>query len=451
MNKKDFKRYMQQGLGRCACELKNTENITKYKDIVLWGCLHNLSYDTQCEGTRAYYVYGLTTFFNDDDYFVVPIIKAFENIPRREDHTFSHFCELLGCFAEKGSTDAKNALHKKYGELLSALTNKRRSSSYDFERDNFEQICITISSMEGKDAILRIAEDMGRLFRENPRYNGSDFDWFFSCIDQETGKRKLDALLRSESKKSQNILSFYENYIKSQEALKRIVREREMTPSACDLENEVSSSGKLSAASRVRFTRNASAEEKLILAESIISEPDDYAKAELLSVFAHSSESFSLSHGAIIEYSRSSCEKLRDNAFEVLTSCQSEEVYSYARRLLADRECVNYAVKMLLSNYKKEDKQLLLDELYKIPVDYSNESDWHSIGMHILGVKDQKVKLPGEFLCYIYETTLCSCCREYAVTELSKRRLLTKEMIEECRYDSNHSISEYVDRYYLDR
>ena len=106
---------------------------------------------------------------------------------------------------------------------------------------------------------------------------------------------------------------------------------------------------------------------------------------------------------------------------------------------------------MLLSNYKKEDKQLLLDELYKIPVDYSNESDWHSMGLHILDVKDQNVKLPGEFLCYIYETTLCSCCREYAVKDLSKRRLLTKEMIEECRYDSNHSISEYADRYYPKR
>ena len=35
MNKKDFKKYMQQGLGRCILALKSSENIEKYKEIVL--------------------------------------------------------------------------------------------------------------------------------------------------------------------------------------------------------------------------------------------------------------------------------------------------------------------------------------------------------------------------------------------------------------------------------
>lgn len=42
MTKKEFKKYMQQGLGRCAVVLQNYENVDKYKDVVLWGCLHNL-------------------------------------------------------------------------------------------------------------------------------------------------------------------------------------------------------------------------------------------------------------------------------------------------------------------------------------------------------------------------------------------------------------------------
>ena len=37
-----------------------------------------MSYDTQCEGTRAYYIYELTTYFNDEDYFLLPCIEAFE-------------------------------------------------------------------------------------------------------------------------------------------------------------------------------------------------------------------------------------------------------------------------------------------------------------------------------------------------------------------------------------
>lgn len=448
MNKKDFKRFMQQGLGKCVLELKNTKNITKYKDIVLWGCLHNLSYDTQCEGTRACYVYELTTYFDDEQYFVIPMINAFERLPRRSDWTFSHFCELLRCFAENGNADAKNALQRKYDNLLSTLISKRRFTSYDFERDNFERICLAISLVEGADGLLRMASDMGRLFQENPHYNGSDFDWFCSCMDYGIGKKRLLSILRRESKKSQNLRCFYENYLKTQEEVKQIVRKPVAVPSIEDIKDEVLLSGKLSPSSRVRFGRHANSDEKLKLAEEVLAEPDLDAKAELLSTFAFRNENFPLSHSAIIEYSKASHEKLRKNAFEVLVNCQSEEVRAYALELLTTRTNLTYATEMLLCNYKTEDKQLLLDELYKIRAGYKDESDWHRIGSHILGVKDQNVKLPKEFFFYIYETTLCSCCRENAVLDLSKRRLLTKEMIEECRYDSNHSIAEYINRYY---
>ena len=113
MNKKDFKKYMQQGLGRCVVTLQSSSDIEKYKDIVLWGCLHNLSYDSQCEGTRAFYIYELTTYFKDEDYFLIPTIEEFEKIPHRSDWLFSHFTELLRRFAENGNDTAKDALQKK--------------------------------------------------------------------------------------------------------------------------------------------------------------------------------------------------------------------------------------------------------------------------------------------------------------------------------------------------
>ena len=80
---------------------------------------------------------------------------------------------------------------QKYDYLLSVLLNKRRFISYDFERDNFERICITLSSLGGIDILLKIAADMGMLFRKNPHYSGSDFDWFCSCIDDEIGEKSF--------------------------------------------------------------------------------------------------------------------------------------------------------------------------------------------------------------------------------------------------------------------
>ena len=50
MTKKEFKRAMQCGLGRCIQELQTTREPEKYKDAVLWACTHESAYDAQCEG-----------------------------------------------------------------------------------------------------------------------------------------------------------------------------------------------------------------------------------------------------------------------------------------------------------------------------------------------------------------------------------------------------------------
>lgn len=179
MNRKDFKRYMQQGLGRCVLTLRKSDNIEKYRDIVLWGCLHNLSYDTQSEGTRAAYIYQLVSCFHDDAYFTAPTMDAFLRLPPHRDWTFAHFCDLLQLFAENGQIEAKNTLYKKYDILLASLTGKRSFRRYDYERDNFERVCTSLISLDGADALLKIAEDMGTLFKRNPHYDGRVFGWFF--------------------------------------------------------------------------------------------------------------------------------------------------------------------------------------------------------------------------------------------------------------------------------
>ena len=168
MNKKDFKTCMQQGRGGCVLALKSEKNIEKYKDIVLWGCLHDLGYDTQCEGTRAEYIYELTTFFCDEEYFVRPIIEAFSTLASESDHLFQHFNTLLSLFAENGNADALLALQQKYDALFSILLNKRSFEAYDFERDDFERICISLLHQSKENINLKVIGDLGRLFRENP-------------------------------------------------------------------------------------------------------------------------------------------------------------------------------------------------------------------------------------------------------------------------------------------
>ncbi len=448
MNKKDFKACMQQGRGRCHLVLQSEKDISKYKDIVLWGCLHNLSYDTQCEGTRATYVYDLTTYFGDEDYFLTPIIKAFESLSRRRAWLFDHFSAQLSLFAKNGNERAKEALARKYDQLFSVLLNKRRFCNYDFERDNFERLCVSLLPLRDTDNKFRIVCDLGRLFRENPHYDCDYFDWFCFSIENDLGKETLQEYLKCNSPQNEDLKSFYESYLQLEEinSNRKLMRKPVEAPSVETILKDVSSTGKLSPYSRVSFSRCAEEEERKSLAQEAIREVDLDKKAELLSVFQH--HNFPLPHDIIIEYANSSHERLHDVSLDVLTNCQSNVVRDYALSLMAEENRKAHALKMLLCNYTPEDKQFLLDELGKLKVTYDDESDWHDIGFKILHLFDEERDLPKEFLLYIYNTTLCSCCRRSAVLALDKRQWLTEDIIEECRFDSNKDIRDYVNRCY---
>lgn len=446
MNRKDFKRYMRQGLGRCVLSLHETDDIEKYKDIVLWGCLHNLSYDTQCEGTRAAYLYQLVSCFHDDAYFITPTIDAFWKLPQQSGWTFVHFCELLRLFAENGNDEAKNALYEKYKVLLSSLTVKRRFRTYDYERDQFEQICIDLIFLGGSDAFFKIAEDMGTLFKRNPHYDSSDFAQFFSASESNFGKKRFASLLKQGARQSENIFRLYENVRSVLPDSFVTVRKPMQAPQTDDLITEINTTGELSFASKVKFSRNAGENEKKRLALAVLEEEELSKKAGLLSAFQN--EAFPIHHEELIAYSKSDHKQLCKTAFTVLTNCRSTVVRQYALELLASGENSYYAIQMLIFNYTPEDKPILLSALYRLGADNKDEPGRHGIGLHILDAFDRKLRLPKECLLYIYETSLCSCCREHAVRLLAKHRWLTADIMEECRYDSNCDIAGYINRYY---
>lgn len=446
MTREKFKKFMCQGHGRCAIVLQSEGDIEKYKNIVLWGCRNDLSFDRQCEGTRAAYVYSLSSYFNDAKYFLFPTIAEFEKKQSYSSAKFNHLVDLLAKFAENGYSQAKIALEKKYDFLFDCLLKKRRFARYDYERDAFEAICITLYSLGGADSLLKIVSDLGRLLRENSHYTIDEFDWLLVVIEGGEGKKRLSSLLGKKAKNDVNIACFYQCYLnhKNVKYYANQVASDEI-PSADDLKKGIydNSSRYID---RVIFMRHASESEKNRLAQMIIDEPDSDIKAKMLSMLAFGDAICLLPHGKIIEYSRSANFSLRDAALSVLAKCRSQEVREYALELLENDEHRASVIKILIANYTTSIKDLLLTELEKIKIDYSDECAWHEIGCEILGAHEYGVSLPKEFFLYIYNNTLCSYCRERALKALARRRALTSDIIEECRYDCNADIASYVSK-----
>lgn len=435
----EFKQYMQRGLGRCYLELQNCDDIEKYRRTILWGCLHLISFDTQCEGTRAAYLYRLVSCFPDRDYYVRKIADKYRTISGRNLWFFQQLTELLSFFSDDGFQIAKDALSEKYDFLYSALLNKKYFRGYDFRRDNFEFISLVFLNQCQDELIV----DYGNLFLKNPHYNlNCDFSWFAYRLEKSIGKSKLIRKMER-NRDIPEWKSFYDKYLEKDE--EKCNRDTEdCISSAEELKTIADSNGGITGLQAIDFSRRADDNEKKKLAELLEKETNPNKKAEMLRAIWD--ENYPGDHQKLIEYAESDCEKLSAAAKETLENCQSETVYRYAKEILLRRECDETSIKVLLSNYRVKDKTCILSALSKLSVDYDDESDWHDIVMQIVKVGDSGIHLPREFFEWIYENSLCSFCRESAVRYMGKRRWLSQDVINECLYDCNDDIVMYAER-----
>ncbi len=183
------------------------------------------------------------------------------------------------------------------------------------------------------------------------------------------------------------------------------------------------------------------------MAQRYLAEQNPLERARLLFIFG-SGCPFPLSPEPLIQDAGTGDEILKEAAFYALDHVRHEKVRQFALELAAGEECVTEAVSLLTNHYQKEDREVLVRLVKSIPVTYDDKKDWHGAYSSVLdlleakGVKDA----PKELLPYLYEHTLCSFCREYIVKEMGRRHMMTEELLQECRYDSNDKIRNYAQK-----
>lgn len=471
MTKKEFKRAMQCGLGRCVQQVHNTDDLEKYRGIILWGCTHELSFDAQCEGTRAWYLYSMVQCYADRAPFIEAAISCGRKRMTKDGWLFMQCIEFLSFFAMEGSERAYNALRSYYEQLYQILLRKRRKTKDRTmpERDNFEQLCIIIVNLwdtkEGCiDAYLDVVEDIGYLISGNPLFGTEDFFWFQSDYEGEFGKKRLykalekraetsEAVreyvlrLQAESEKNSNNQSFSKKYPQSAEDIYIQLVSGKVT----GRDIPISYAWMLS--------RRDDKKELSKLSDYYEKEANPEVRTNLLHLLANSRCADVLDVACVIADSKSGNEELKKYAFQALSYMRDERVREYALELLKDwkqysnirdlyHDTVHFEdiMGMLANNYQKEDYECLVSLVKQIPVNYYGEINWHSVYSSVRGIfKQKEVKNPPkELLVYMYEHSLCSCCREYFLREMSRRRMLTEDILRECLYDSNEDIQRFA-------
>lgn len=428
ISKQEFRRLMYCGHGRCFAAMEQ-DDPAKYREIILYGCLHDLSYDMQCEGSRGIYMYNLTQYFSDADFFAKAAAEKFRSLSLGADAwLIQHFCDFLTEFAVDGNADARSALEEKYAQLYAALAHTRRSRKRDCLMDSYTYLCITLMQLCGMERFLQIAGDIGRCFPADAYH---ELAWFLHCAKDEFGEEVLLRALQSagdlpEIARFLEILT-YEHPQRSRS---------HMEPLSAEEIIQLAQTEQLRPVHRRRFTLADNAEKRK-LAEYAVSEQNPEIRARIWRMFDTSRNPFPLSPDPLLRDAASAHEPLQQAAIHALCQLQGESIRLFAKELLQKHPLHPDGIRMLLGNYQSGDSKQLQEILCSLRIDRKEQSGWHGI---VTAILDHADSLPDAALLFIYEKSLCSCCRESALEMMAQRGMITSGIARECACDCNPEI-----------
>ena len=421
MTKKEFKEAMLRGLGRCVIAVRKEPE--KYREFVLWACKRNFAYDAQSEGTRSWYTYTMANAYPDKESFISAAVETLKKYRPNGSWDLLHLSEFLMFFAMDGYEPAQTAVEEKYHEILAGMfARKHRPNRVFHELSDLEQLGLVLAV--DRKSFLRIARDFGRLYREKKYMCDGDFAWFFSSKGGQFRKAMESAV-----RKDENIACFFQRESADIAAREELWEQRkESFPDG------------LTGVRLSRWLANKADQETVeqyALAYREQKQPE--LRAEALMAFSccpYPDDPYS-----IIEDIQSNCEELQNAAWSALENIRHPAVREFALNNVDKgiRTPENFA--LLATNYMPEDGKMMVELLREM----ISQKDWdriHAAGMDIYRAfrECSGIPHPKHLLPLLHEYNPCSFCRESALAYMSKHRMLTKEMLEECQFDSNEDV-----------
>lgn len=439
MNKAQFKHAFLRGLGSALITLRSDSNPKQFREIVIYGCLHNTTYDMQCEGDRGWYLYQAAQLVEDKEAIESAVIQKFFQI-RDNDWLFNQYTSILYNFAMKGSEYARSALYQQYENMLKELSTRKRKTNRLYRRhDMFDWLCVWLTSLDGWSMFKRVVQDVSEILL--PKDIDCFFsEWFYDNAKGKFGKDRVDKYLLKQSKKSQLVRVYYE---KSKKWVNHVY-EKSPIPTLEEYINTAINKNARILGLSLRFSKNASREDLDKLAQLAIEENDPEIKVNLLWPFRRVKYPFPTS--VLLELSKSDDENLRDVAFNIMEKNPLSAYREYSISLIEQKKDVINAISLLARTFRPEDEPLLLNIVKSLPITY-DDGNWHAAFMDIEdGIKYMRGKPKTDILEYLYRNTLCGSCRERIVRLMHKKKVLTKAILQECGFDSNSDIRAFAEK-----
>lgn len=176
MTELSFENSLRKGLGRCVTALNTQEGLIRYKDIVLDCCLKSISGYTEVEKSRGAFLYTVVKKFEDDNYFLKPVIDAYRSLEVNagiSDGKMQQITDFLWCFSHENNNDAYTALEDKLLEIKLFLS----TPCIDVDvLQAFEMMCFSFINNDGFGGYMRAIQAVDAVCIANTALTHKDFE-----------------------------------------------------------------------------------------------------------------------------------------------------------------------------------------------------------------------------------------------------------------------------------
>lgn len=422
MDTAGFERAIRNGLGRAILWLRE-HPWQPHADAIAHACLHETSYDPQCEGGRAPYIYEIIQATQDREHFRDTIVSEMSR-KQATDWDAGHLYTLARYLAQDGDALARQAIYEK------------------FERNDVEQhfwSADEIVRLDGVDGFMFVLRWIGRWLKDHRDYLVDDC--FLVESEDIVGKDAMASALSAAG--SDPDVRRYLSAVA--ECRKTQLQHRSQSPdyhafAYGELRGRlIAAGGDIPRGWLFGWGKRASDDALLEAASDLLKEGDERILLGYVRIFAL--RRFPLDPGRLVQLARSPDERMAFEARVALRHVKDGGVRSLALRLIGDGQCGGDVLRLLERNFLPGDERLIESTLAAQP----DEEAFHDVAHSAVDIfRANADGDPSAAMLRVYEDCRCSIGRSGAVDVLLARRLAPSWMVDECKYDSDQHIREAV-------
>jgi hypothetical protein len=405
---------LAHGLGRVRLHLERC-GAAGMEDLILDACVHNRSYDPQCENDRASWLDDLLVAGRIEQQVLPLLIAAVSRPAEASDRDTLHACGVAGRLAARGHAPAREALYAAF------RLDPERTSPFGTEE---------IIAVDGPAGLVFVADAIGAALAADPAQHVDEhLRYLLRFYDELHGDGQARLVLEETAATHPHIRLYLDRLDQVQRELRTAPPELSFDEVIHEIDHPHT---RMSRFRLWRWGEKADEAELRTVAQRLSTATDPAALRNCLICFWK--RVYPRARRQMMELAGHPAPEVRRAALSALAEHADADVRALAVRRIRAGHVADGVVRLLERNYATGDHELLAQALC-VPTD---PDTLHGVAQDVLAVLEANPS-PGVRTCalMVYEYTPCSLCRSDAVRLLVEQNQAPPWLIEEGRFDAD--------------